>query len=200
MWAPVFLFIMGCRLKIEGLDNIEKDKHYVIMANHCSYLDIAILFKVMPFNIHFIGKKELKKVPFLGWYMAISGMIFIDRSNPIKARKSIDDAVRLVKKGFNVVIFPEGTTSETGEIAAFKKGGFVMARESKSPILPVRIFDSNIVWPTNPYKLKPHKVVVKIGESLEHSDYAHKNIRENMVDIREVIVSLDSNKNKAPTK
>ncbi len=192
MWAPICLRIMGARLKIEGLENIEKGKHYVIMANHSSYLDIPVLFKSMPFNIHFVGKKELKKVPFLGWYMAISGMIFIDRSNAKKAKKSIEDAIKLVKKGFNVVIFPEGTTSETGEIAAFKKGGFVMAKDSESPILPIRIQNTSIVWPSdNNLKLKSHEVVVKIGKPVPFEEYNQKGLRENMTDFREIIVSMD---------
>lgn len=195
MWAPVALLIMGVKLKVEGLEYLQRGQHYVIMANHSSYSDIPLLFHSLPFNIHFVGKKELKKVPFLGWYMAISGMIFIDRSNPKKGKESIEKAIDLVKDGFNVVIFPEGTTSTNGEIAAFKKGGFVMARESETPILPIRIIGSNIVWPSDSLKtLVSHEVIVKIGEPLDHEEYSKDTVKSNMVAIRELIIGMDSNR------
>ena len=81
IWSPGILFIAGGKTKINGLENIEKTKTYIVMANHSSYLDIPTLFRILPLNLHFIAKKELKKVPFLGWYMMATGMIFINRGN-----------------------------------------------------------------------------------------------------------------------
>lgn len=191
MWAPLALFIMGARLRIEGLDNIKKGQHYVIMANHTSYLDIPVLFRALPMTIHFIGKKELKKVPMLGWYMALSGMIFIDRENAKKARLSILKATKLVRQGYNVVIFPEGTTSETGKIAPFKKGGFVLAQGSQAPILPVRIKGSGIVWPsTSMMNLKSHEVVIQIGKPVPYEEYKDLPLTVNMKEMWDIINRL----------
>jgi 1-acyl-sn-glycerol-3-phosphate acyltransferase len=82
-----------------------------------------LCFEPCPLLLNFIGKAELRKVPFLGFYMKMSGMIFINRSNPRKSYESIASAAALIKDGKNVVIFPEGTTSEDGEIMPFKRGG-----------------------------------------------------------------------------
>ena len=191
MWAPVTLRIMGAKLKIEGAENCEPGKHYVIISNHSSYLDIPILFRALPVNIHFIGKKELRRVPFLGWYMNISGMIFIDRRNAKKAKASIESATNMVRKGHNVVIFPEGTTTVDLEIGAFKKGAFVMAKESESPILPVRIIGSNLVWPADSStNIRPNNVTIRIGKAIEYSEFADKDLRTNMAETREIIRNL----------
>lgn len=173
LWAPPAIFIVGGRIqKPEGIENINKKVDYLVMANHSSYLDIPMLFRSLPINLYFIGKKELKKVPFLGWYMKLCGMIFIDRQNPKKARQSLADAVTLIKKGGNVVIFPEGTTSSDGKLAPFKKGGFVMAHDCQNPILPVKIEGTFDVWPSDSnMSLKRGKVKIKVGEPIPYEDY-----------------------------
>lgn len=192
MWAPLALVILGARLEVQGKENIKNGTNYVIMANHLSYLDIPVLFAAIPLTINFIGKKELKKVPMLGWYMALSGMIFIDRENASKAHKSIVKATDLVRKGKNVVIFPEGTTSNDGQIKAFKKGGFVLAKDAGVPIVPVRIEGSHLVWPDNQMmNLRNGKVKVIIGKPVLHEDYASLPLTVNMAEFKERITQLN---------
>ena len=69
VWAPFILFVMGVKLEVQGLQHFEKDKNYIIISNHTSYLDIPILLSAMPRNIYFIAKKELMRVPLFGWMM-----------------------------------------------------------------------------------------------------------------------------------
>ena len=85
IWAPGILFCYGAKVEKSGLENIDKNKPYIYIANHESFLDIAVLFRSIPVNLYFIGKEELKKMPFIGWYMAAVGMIFIDRSDRRKS-------------------------------------------------------------------------------------------------------------------
>ena len=124
IWSPVILWLAKAKTQVTGLEHIDKDKTYIVVANHLSYLDIPTLFRILPLNLHFIGKHQLKKAPFIGWYMQATGMIFINRENKRAASKSLDEAALLIKNGKTVLIFPEGTVSEDNLIKKFKKAAF----------------------------------------------------------------------------
>lgn len=165
------LILMGSRIKVSGRENIDSDKNYLIFSNHCSYADIPVLFNSLPLYIRFIGKNELKKIPFLGIYMRISGMIFIDRSKPRKAKASLEDAAKLLHTGKNVVIFPEGTTIEDGKIAPFKRGCHTLATLGEKDILPVRIRGTLSIWPiSSNLKMKNGRIQVIIGKAISYEE------------------------------
>jgi len=79
LWAPGMLLLGGYRYEVHGLDQVDWTKPYFIASNHQSYLDIILLFRALPVNLHFVVKKELSRIPFLGWYIAAMGMIFVER-------------------------------------------------------------------------------------------------------------------------
>ena len=122
LWSRIMLFLLGARIKVYGKENLRKGEHYLVMANHTSYADIPTLFRALPLYLRFIGKDELRSVPFLGFYMKLAGMIFINRKNAREGRETIMSAAHTAKSGKNVVIFPEGTTIEGDQIAPFKRG------------------------------------------------------------------------------
>jgi len=189
LWAPGVLFIIGIRPVIKGLENLNTKKTYIIMSNHASFLDIPLLFKTIPFNIHFIAKKELKKVPFLGWYMWATDMIFIDRKNTKEAKKSLDDACNLIRNGKTVLIFPEGTVSENGNIKRFKKGGMHIAMQSGVDILPIAHKGTHIVWPDEKNTVfKKHPVSVNIGKPISVNQFS--SINDLTVYVKSVIEKL----------
>ncbi|NRA12561.1 MAG: 1-acyl-sn-glycerol-3-phosphate acyltransferase [Crocinitomicaceae bacterium] len=166
-WAPGILKLAGVRsITTDGLDNIDSTKTYVVASNHLSYLDIPLLFKTLPFNLYFVGKKQLKRVPFLGWYMMLTGMFFIDNKNKRKTIESLNSAGKFIKEGKSILIFPEGTRSKTGEIGDFKKGAFILAAKSEVDILPVKITGTGKIWNVKHGTLKPGSVTVQILKSL----------------------------------
>ena len=167
VWSPVILWLAKTKTEITGLENIEAGKTYIVACNHLSYLDIPTLFRVLPLNLHFIGKHQLKKTPFIGWYMQATGMIFINRGNNRAASKSLDEAALLIKNGKTVLIFPEGTVSEDKIIKKFKKGGFSLAVKSEVEILPVSLKGTSDVWPTNTNtKFNRGTVKINIGKPI----------------------------------
>jgi len=191
LWARPMLIFVGSRVVVHGKEKLTKGQHYLIMANHASYADIPALFRALPFYLHFIAKMELKKVPFLGWYMGLSGMIFIDRQNKVKSKQSIDAAAELIKKGKSVVIYPEGTTSQDGKIHRFKKGGLHLALASESVILPVRIKGTFKAWPNNSnFKLRGGKIDVFIGNPIPFEDYKNRDHDEFIDEVREEVIAL----------
>lgn len=190
-WSPVVLPLLGAKISCENLDQISPKKSYLIMANHNSFIDIPVLFKTLPFYTYFIAKKELKKVPLLGWYIKAYGMIFIDRSDRIKAQKSIEIAGELIANGKHVIIFPEGTKSKDGLIAPFKKGGFHLAQQANVDILPVKIEGARNVWPNKQsLQLKSGKIHVKIGKPISQNELRQKEIAEQVTFVRQYIMEL----------
>lgn len=191
LWSPVALFIMGAKLKVVGRENIKLGHPFVVMGNHCSYLDIPALFLAMPFHLHFIAKKELRRMPFLGWYMMLSDMIFIDRKNTAKAKESLADAVILVHKGKHVVIFPEGTASKNGKMAAFKKGGFFMAEDAEAHIVPTHIKGSYEIFPSaNKLNMRRGVITVCIGKPISPEEYKKYNMDERVDYVKKIMQNL----------
>lgn len=177
MFAPGILWGCGVKLEVKGGEDLSKSESYVFVCNHLSYLDIPALFRAIPHNLHFVAKKEIKWVPFIGWYMFATGMIFVDRSNRKKAIASLDRAGKLIKKGKDVLMFPEGTRSKTGEMVDFKKGPFMLATKADIAVVPVLIEGTEEVLPAGRFTLTSGKVKVTIGtpvrkpESQEIKDY-----------------------------
>ncbi len=172
VWSPVILWLAKTKTEVTGLEHIDKNKTYIVVSNHLSYLDIPTLFRILPLNLHFIGKHQLKKAPFIGWYMQATGMIFINRDNKRAASKSLDEAALLIKSGKTVLIFPEGTVSEDKVIKKFKKGGFSLAIKSGMEILPVSLKGTSDVWPTDTNtKFNRGIVKINIGKPIPVSDF-----------------------------
>lgn len=168
VWAPFILFVMGVKLEVQGLQHFEKDKNYIIISNHTSYLDIPILLSAMPRNIYFIAKKELMRVPLFGWMMWLLGMIFIDRKNAKRSLISMKKAALKLKSGKNVLVFPEGTFDDSPGLLPFKKGAFHIAVRANIPLLPVVIKGAENVWaPNQILNFTKGKVTVKFGEAFK---------------------------------
>lgn len=191
LWSRTMLFLLGARVKVHGKKHVKKGQPYLIMANHTSYADIPALFRGLPLYIRFIGKDELRKVPFLGFYMKLAGMIFIDRSNPRKGRESIINAANIIKSGKNVVIFPEGTTIEGDQVAAFKRGLHLLAEDAKAPILPVRIKGTHKVWPGNTnLKIRGGKITIIIGEPIPYETFKDQKTTDFLKEMKAAIEKL----------
>ncbi len=149
------LFISGVKVKIFGLDNIDKNATYVFVSNHASQFDITVLQWGVPNRLAMIFKKELSRIPFFGWQLKFGPYIMVDRKSPESGMKSIEEAKELMKnKGISVLVFPEGTRSKTGELLPFKRGAFHLAAKVGYPIVPVTIIDSDKIMPKGSFKLK----------------------------------------------
>ncbi|MFT5824401.1 MAG: 1-acyl-sn-glycerol-3-phosphate acyltransferase [Crocinitomix sp.] len=190
-WSPIVIPLIGARIRTEGMDKIDPKQSYLIMGNHNSFIDIPVLFKTMPFYTYFIAKKELRKIPLLGWYIQAYGMIYIDRTDRLKAKESIVHAAKLVAKGKHIIIFPEGTKSKDGKIAPFKKGGFHLTELAQVPILPIKIEGARKIWPNKkPFKLGFGTIKVIVGDPIWPADLEEMSIADRAVYVREVISKL----------
>lgn len=166
IWSPALLWTTRAPLRVEGIEKIDFSKPHIFVSNHQSTLDIPVAFVTLPVPLRFIAKKELLYIPFLGWYMWATGMIFVDRRQTEKAKASLRRAGRLIREGASIIAYPEGTRSDDGSILPFKKGVFIVAIEAGVPIVPVAIEGTRLVMPKNSFRLRPHEIRVAVGSPI----------------------------------
>lgn len=141
----VWLKSAGITPKVIGKENLKDGESYVFISNHRSYLDTAMLYCYSGRRIGLVGKKELLKIPIFGYGMGIANIIAIDRSNPTKAKESMDKARKVMDDGYSFGVFAEGTRAYQNELLPFKKGAFHLAIQTQAPIIPVAIKDTDFL-------------------------------------------------------
>ena len=125
------------RRTIDGVENIDRRKSYVIVLNHTSGVDIIAAYKI-PLNFRWVSKREVFRIPFFGPMLLVHGDIPIERGNAAAAMAKVVHQGKIwLGRGASVAIFPEGTRSKDGEIHRFKAGAFTLAKEAGVEILPV---------------------------------------------------------------
>ncbi len=144
LWgAKTWLQMCGAKVNVTGKENLDPNRSYVFASNHRSYLDTAALFYYAGKRIGLVAKKELLKAPVLGQGMGFVNVIAIDRSNPERARKSMEKARQVMADGYSFGVFVEGTRAMPGELLPFKKGAFHLALQTDAPIVPVAIMNTD---------------------------------------------------------
>ncbi len=123
---------------VSGLENIDKRKTYIIVANHQSLADIIIVY-LTRMQFKWVAKESLFNVPFVGWCMSLAKHIKLERGDFGSIKKAYREAAHCLKAGMSVLFFPEGTRSDNGEIKDFQNGAFKLAIKEKIPVLPISI-------------------------------------------------------------
>jgi 1-acyl-sn-glycerol-3-phosphate acyltransferase len=175
--------------RVEGLENVDKNKVYVIVLNHRSMVDIPMLYW-LPLNFRWISKSSARKIPFIGPYMWLHGDILIPLDKPRKAAAmAMTDGVMWLKdRKVCVSVFPEGTRSKTGEIGRFKPTAFALAREAGVAILPV-VLDGSDVAGKNGRLPWRHTFTVRVLPAVSAEKVATRDPREIMEETRERMIS-----------
>jgi len=168
-WAVAVRRFGGVKLEVKGLEAVDFSRPTMIVMNHRSHFDIIALMSSTKQQLSFIAKKELRRIPFMGYGMHRVGMIFIDRSNKAKAKESLKIAARQVRDGRTVVMFPEGTRSNDCELQEFKKGAFIIAQEAEAYILPVVVLGSERSLPKYTLAITASSITVKFGDTIKAS-------------------------------
>ncbi|KAK6543948.1 1-acylglycerol-3-phosphate O-acyltransferase [Orbilia ellipsospora] len=161
---------MGVEFEVENEDGMWSDRPVVFVGNHQSELDILVLGRIFPKYCSVSAKKSLKHMPFLGWFMALSGTVFIDRANRQSALTAFDGAAKDMKeRRQSVWIFPEGTRSYATSpmMLPFKKGAFHLAVQAQVPIVPVVIQNYSHVFNIKALSFESGVIKVKVLPKIE---------------------------------
>ncbi|MCM3870818.1 MAG: 1-acyl-sn-glycerol-3-phosphate acyltransferase [Pyrinomonadaceae bacterium] len=140
-----WLLLSGMKVSVKGLQLLDPKQTYVFIANHRSYLDTATLFVYTGRRIGILAKKELLKVPILGFGMGFVNIMAIDRSNRERALATTTAATERIRSGISFGVFAEGTRAKPGQFLPFKKGAFYMAVQAGVPIVPVAIRNTDVL-------------------------------------------------------
>ena len=139
-FGPMILDHFGCDLHVQGYENIPDKGPVVVMANHQGYADIPVCFAVFnKFQIGFIAKQYLAKIPLYGPWMPRIRSVFIENDSPREALKAINQGIEYINDGFSMVICPEGNRSRGPEMGPFMRGAIKLATKPGVPIIPVSI-------------------------------------------------------------
>lgn len=148
-WADwggrMWLRLSGMKVVVRGLEHLTAEQPYVFISNHRSYLDTATIFCYVGRRIGLLAKKELLKVPILGYGMTYVNVMAIDRSNKERAIATVQAATTRIHGGVSFAVFAEGTRARPGELLPFKKGAFYMAIEAGVPVVPVAIRNTDVL-------------------------------------------------------
>ncbi len=173
--------ILGLKIEYQGLHRIKKNNRYVFMPNHISMLDGPILFKAIPQYVRVILKKGVFRLPVVGLAMKEAHFIPVDRKGKKGGRRAVQKAVRMIQKNnISFLIFPEGTRSRDGKLQKFRRGGFFLAIDSQTPIVPVSILGTYEIMPKGSCFIKKGKVKVIFHPPINVEEYNHENMQELM--------------------
>lgn len=185
-----WLFGIPPRMKrtIDGVENIDPNKAYVMVMNHNSGIDIFAAYKI-PLNFRWVSKREVFRVPFMGPLLTIHGDIPIERGNPSEAMAKVLSLGKLwLGRGASVAIFPEGTRSKTGEINRFKMGAFNLAKEANVEILPIVMTGTNNMFRKGWLVNWTNHVAIRVMKPISVEEIAATDVKEMAQKVREQMV------------
>jgi 1-acyl-sn-glycerol-3-phosphate acyltransferase len=167
LWARGILWGAGIEIRREGIEQLDRARRYILIANHHSYFDIPCILAAIPQPIRFMAKKSLFSIPIFGWALGRAGFIPIDRKNRRTAVKSFDLAVQRIRKGNTIVIFPEEGRSHEPAMRPFQRGAFLLAIRSELPIIPLAVDGTYDVFRVGAKRITPGVVTIRAGTPIE---------------------------------
>lgn len=168
----------GIHRELRGWDELPQDlrdgaRPAIFIGNHASLFDPPLMISTLPCRPVFMAKRELARVPFLGWVIWLADFIFIDRGHRGAARRSLKQAARRIQAGQSIVAFPEGTRSRDGHLLPFKKGPFLLAQEAGVPVVPFAIQGGPAILPKGTWRVQGGTYRIRVGAPLEPADFAN---------------------------
>ena len=142
----------------------EGSRPRVFAVTHASALDIPILYVDLPFQFRIVFKSELLSYPFIGWHLKRSGQVCINQQNPSASIGAIKSALKSLRKGMPLVIFPEGGRTQDGNIQPFLPGAFFLAIKAQADIVPIALLGTFDLLPMNTYHIKCQPLEMRVGE------------------------------------
>lgn len=179
-WASRLLRLAGVEVTTVGKENIPAGRPCVFVANHRGYYDIPLMLTQLDGPHPLLSKAEADRIPLVRGWMRLLHCVFVDRADTRASMTALHQAVDLVKKGYSMVVFPEGTRykGEEGGIGEFKGGAFRIATKNGAPIVPVAISGSRAIMEANHMLMCPGRVTVRILSPIETAGLSRAEIAE----------------------
>jgi 1-acyl-sn-glycerol-3-phosphate acyltransferase len=186
-WSWLILATTGVDVQIRGLERVPRNQSYLFISNHQSIYDIPVLFWHLPFQLRILAKESLGRFPFLGWHLARTGHVLVQRQNP--GSTVFKKVSALMRAGHSLIVFPEGTRSRDGVVGRFKGGIFLLAIEAGLPIVPVAVDGTRRVMRKGGLTTCPGSVTVQLFDPIDTSQLDAGASRALAEQVRHVIAS-----------
>jgi 1-acyl-sn-glycerol-3-phosphate acyltransferase len=189
-WVWGSLWFCRVKVRVRGREHVDPRRVYLFMANHQSLFDIlAIAAALDDFQLRWMAKRELLRVPVFGLVLRATKQILVDRQSRTQAVTTLRQVKRLLGAGISVLFFPEGTRNPNSPLLPFKPGGFAMAIERGVPVVPVTVNGSQEVLPAGGWCIRSGEIEVILSPPLSVGEYASKKQgREELMDkVRQAI-------------
>ncbi|MEP6495582.1 MAG: lysophospholipid acyltransferase family protein [bacterium] len=182
LWARTLNRAAGVRVRVHGAERLQNARGAVAIANHVSWFDIFPLAAEVPW-CSFVAKSEIRRLPLFGFAAECVGIVFLDRDNRKQAFESYKVAAAEVQRGRTIVVCPEGTRGTDYRLRPFKKGPFVLAIASQSPVIPTIVHGAREVMPKGSFWIRPGTVDLHFLEPVPTEGLAYHDRTELMTDV-----------------
>jgi 1-acyl-sn-glycerol-3-phosphate acyltransferase len=189
-WSRLIMKTILSPVRVTGLDKIDTSKPHVFAVNHASAMDIPVLYVYLPFQFRIVFKKELLSYPVVGWQLKRSGQVCIDQQKPTNSIAAIRSAVKSLKAGMPLVIYPEGGRTLDGEIKPFLPGAFFLAIKAQVDIVPVALVGTFELLPMNTYHIKCRPLEMRVGEPISTAGMTMRDLEAVSEKVRKAMEEL----------
>ncbi len=186
-WSEKIIKHFQVDIEVKNPENLPEKGPVVYVSNHQSYADILTLLNVVKHQVGFIAKEELQKIPvFSKWILRIRSL-FIIRGDTRESLKTISEGAEMIKNGYSLIIFPEGTRSKGGEMASFKPGSLKLATKARATIIPLTINGSYRMYEETGKIKKNTKIEVIVHEPIDTAKMDRKEMADLSDRLEEII-------------
>lgn len=188
-WSWIVAKSMGVTFSISGVERVDPNRSYIVCPNHQSNADILALLVKLPVRFVWVIKKELLRIPIFGWGLGRTGAISLDRSKGKEALQRMRESSGVLNEGWSVLVYPEGTRTFDGKVQSFKRGAFVMAVHTGTPILPVSVNGAYRIMPRGTVHFRPGHMKLVLNDPIETQGMNEDDIPMLMEKTRQAIES-----------
>lgn len=184
-WARISLTIAGAPVTVTGEENLRPLA--IFASNHASFMDPPVIFGYLPFQFRILAKESLWKWPFIGWHLRRSGQIPVDEGGSIAG---VHQALRTLRSGMPLFIFPEGGRTKDGNLGPFMNGPAILAIRARVPLIPIGLAGTHDLLPMGGSYFQPGPIRLTIGEPIETGGFTIRQAGELTERLREAVRDL----------
>ncbi len=189
-WARTILFFAGIPVRLVHPERLAAGRGCVVAANHESFADILVLLASLPLPVRFLAKRTIFRVPVLGWSIRAAGFVPVDRGDRARGTTAVEAALKLLKAGRCLIVFPEETRTRTGGLLPFKPGAALLALRSGAPLLPLGVAGTRRALPPGSFAIRSGPVALAVGPPIVVSGRTARDRDEVTRQLREAIENL----------
>jgi len=183
-WMDVWLFLVGCPVRVTGKENFIKGHTYIITFNHNALLDVPLSCPYVPGPNKTIAKASFAKVPLFGWFYS-KGSVLVDRKDEKSRTQSFEAMKAVLAAGIHMCIYPEGTRNRSSEpLKQFYDGAFKLACDTETAIIPAIITGTKKAMPINKtFYLLPTRLRMHFLPAISSRNISVKELKEEVFEV-----------------